>query len=460
MGDFKPASTLFDILKQFLGPDAVTLKEKSEPVCVYMRQQISGEAIKSTTLRSLGLTKGTAIIRLMFRELEQLDSQAHVSSPLTPRPVPELLPTSITNKSCYSEKLVESSENKINTEMPAQNEFKAGMLPKETPKQPCESTSNNKRAIGEMSPPLLESKDISDIKKSNRDVEHNNVPSCNIPDQNENKILHDLNANGKSACAIFKAETKTEEMEYDLSIEDVDVGDINYIGDRHAVLYSLDDITDVKKADLPDEFFELTVKDVRYLMEEYKRDRNLMESQPLLTKEQRDRQLCQKFSTYSQTVIRIYFPEKLVLQAVFMITETVETVCEFVRNYLEKKDICFYLYTTPPKEKLIYSKTLLECLLVPAAVVHFGSDVQLPHYLNTSLRQKKSDPRAAALAAAQSRMESVATMDIDKSFPCTSTSIPLENSSATTSTLNESSNLNSVPPKPGAVPKWLRLSKK
>lgn len=42
-------------------------------------------------------------------------------------------------------------------------------------------------------------------------------------------------------------------------------------------------------------------------------------------------------------------------------------------------------------------------MLVPAAVVYFGCDSQRPSYLSMNLRSKLSDPRAAALAAFESR---------------------------------------------------------
>lgn len=51
--------------------------------------QICGrEALERTTLKSLGLNSGKAIIRLIYRDPEQLRTQAHVSSPLLPKPTP------------------------------------------------------------------------------------------------------------------------------------------------------------------------------------------------------------------------------------------------------------------------------------------------------------------------------------------------------------------------------------
>lgn len=43
--------------------------------------------MEGTTLKSLGLNSGRAILRLMYRDPEQLKTQAHVSTPLLPKPV-------------------------------------------------------------------------------------------------------------------------------------------------------------------------------------------------------------------------------------------------------------------------------------------------------------------------------------------------------------------------------------
>lgn len=42
-------------------------------------------------------------------------------------------------------------------------------------------------------------------------------------------------------------------------------------------------------------------------------------------------------------------------------------------------------------------------MLIPAAVMYFGCDKQYPTYLLQALKEKISDPRAASLAAYESR---------------------------------------------------------
>lgn len=54
--------------------------------CFFPVQICGREALERTTLKSLGLNSGKAIIRLIYRDPEQLRTQAHVSSPLLPKP--------------------------------------------------------------------------------------------------------------------------------------------------------------------------------------------------------------------------------------------------------------------------------------------------------------------------------------------------------------------------------------
>lgn len=46
---------------------------------------------------------------------------------------------------------------------------------------------------------------------------------------------------------------------------------------------------------------------------------------------------------YNSTTIRIQFPNRYVLQGVFTPNETIETVIEFVQQYLQNPQIDFYL---------------------------------------------------------------------------------------------------------------------
>lgn len=68
-GTFKTSNFLMDVLKSLV-PDKCT--PESNSVIIYMRKEVYGEDLRSTTLRSLGLSGGRAIFRLIHRKPEEL----------------------------------------------------------------------------------------------------------------------------------------------------------------------------------------------------------------------------------------------------------------------------------------------------------------------------------------------------------------------------------------------------
>lgn len=65
--NFNPSTSLQDIIMK-LSPDS----NKQDTVIIYMRTEIFGESLASTTIKSLGLTSGSAILRLIHRNPEDL----------------------------------------------------------------------------------------------------------------------------------------------------------------------------------------------------------------------------------------------------------------------------------------------------------------------------------------------------------------------------------------------------
>lgn len=68
-GTFKPVTTLLDIVKQLCPEEAAI---ESNPVIIYMRTDVQGEQLASTTLKTLGLTSGRGLLRLIHKSAEQL----------------------------------------------------------------------------------------------------------------------------------------------------------------------------------------------------------------------------------------------------------------------------------------------------------------------------------------------------------------------------------------------------
>lgn len=67
-GQFQPATTVLDIVQKLGG----SRSDAADIVIIYMRTEIYGDAIGTTTLKSLGLTGGRAMMRMIHRQPEQL----------------------------------------------------------------------------------------------------------------------------------------------------------------------------------------------------------------------------------------------------------------------------------------------------------------------------------------------------------------------------------------------------
>lgn len=86
-GEFNPVDSLWDVVQK-LCPEEGTADNNL--VIIYMRNEVYGlEALQRTNLRSLGLTGGRAMVRLVHRSPEELRTQANVSALLPAKPVEE-----------------------------------------------------------------------------------------------------------------------------------------------------------------------------------------------------------------------------------------------------------------------------------------------------------------------------------------------------------------------------------
>lgn len=65
-GQFQPATTVLEIVNGLGG------SRNDDIVIIYMRTELYGDALQSTTLKSLGLTGGRAMMRMIHRQPKQL----------------------------------------------------------------------------------------------------------------------------------------------------------------------------------------------------------------------------------------------------------------------------------------------------------------------------------------------------------------------------------------------------
>uniref|UniRef100_A0A8C6JIT9 Uncharacterized protein n=1 Tax=Melopsittacus undulatus TaxID=13146 RepID=A0A8C6JIT9_MELUD len=115
--------------------------------------------------------------------------------------------------------------------------------------------------------------------------------------------------------------------------------------DREPLVCHLDLLEPLPAApeELPDEFFEVTVDDVRKRLAQLQSERKRLEEAPLMTKSLREAQLKEKLERYPKVVLRVRFPDRYVLQGFFHPSETVGILRAFVRSHLADAELPFYL---------------------------------------------------------------------------------------------------------------------
>lgn len=143
---------------------------------------------------------------------------------------------------------------------------------------------------------------------------------------------------------------------------------------------------------IPDEFYDLTAEDLASIRASERRAK--AESQVLMTKEMRDRLRGNVWHKFKRCTIRVRFPDRIEIQRTFVPGSPVSLVEQFVRDSLANPEAEFILFTTPPVQPLgDGSATLLKRQLVPAALVHLKwkdpSRVSHP-FIKPELMQKVS----------------------------------------------------------------------
>ncbi|XP_058078719.1 plant UBX domain-containing protein 2 [Magnolia sinica] len=132
------------------------------------------------------------------------------------------------------------------------------------------------------------------------------------------------------------------------------------------------------KIDLPDSFYNLSAEEVK--REAELRRKKMAESQLLIPKSYKEKQAKAARRRYKATVIRIQFPDGIVLQGVFLPWEPTTALYEFVSSSLKEPSLEFELLQPPmPKRRVIprfpsageRAPTLDEEDLVPSALIKF-----------------------------------------------------------------------------------------
>ncbi|XP_058495747.1 tether containing UBX domain for GLUT4 [Solea solea] len=502
-GSFSCGQSLWDLLTHF---PQISLSDEPEsestPVCVYMRDEVSGEeALKKATLKSLGLTGGSAIVRFLLKN-NKSPGEGDGTNVTETAAIPTIPVAEETTYSSSSQPdPVPSHPELPSTNMPVRNS--SPNRPKETLPVPApasatstpsvqqEEVVNPQDAVWPKVPPVERGVKEEDHEEagpsglnSHSSSSSPNVPSAPfIPFSGGGQRLGGPGAVGRSpssssalsavTVAVESPKAKKAKSSHSSSskspvmakppVEDMDHGD--GVFEREPLIYHLDSKFRHSEGhqDLPDEFFDITMDDVRKRFAQLKSERKLLEEAPLMTKSLRESQMKEKMGRYPKVVLRVQFPDRHVLQGFFRPLETVGAVRDFVKSHLENPQLNFYLFITPPKTILDDpSATLFQANLFPGALVYFGSDDKTDFYMKRELLD-------SSVSAVQAN-ESIASYIIRTPTPPSSSvaseepSAPIEHTSdASGSTPEErdpsthSQAANTTRCDPGKVPKWLKL---
>ncbi|KAK8459755.1 hypothetical protein SEVIR_2G208600v4 [Setaria viridis] len=130
--------------------------------------------------------------------------------------------------------------------------------------------------------------------------------------------------------------------------------------------------------DVPDSFYNLSGEEIRN--EARMRRERLEQSRLLIPKSYKEKQALAARQKYKQAVIRVQFPDRVILQGVFLPGEATGSLYEFVASALKQPGLEFELiFPAVPKPRVVphfpkpgeRSRTLQEEDLVPSALLKF-----------------------------------------------------------------------------------------
>ncbi|CAK1547709.1 unnamed protein product [Leptosia nina] len=139
------------------------------------------------------------------------------------------------------------------------------------------------------------------------------------------------------------------------------------------------------KVQLPSSFYALSPEEIK--REQQLRTEAIERSQMLRTKAMREKDELREMKKYKFAIIRIRFPDGILLQGTFSVYERFMEIQEFVQENLEHSGLPFVL-NTPTGHKLILdedaNKTLIDLRLVPATVLNFAWHSSVIEEINKS----------------------------------------------------------------------------
>ncbi|KAJ8716097.1 hypothetical protein PYW08_013382 [Mythimna loreyi] len=377
--DFAPNTSLYDLITS-LAPGE--LNSLDLPTVLYMRQEVVGEtALREKTLRQLGLIRGRAILRLLNKQAEA--RQANVSA-FYRRPV-------------IDEKVADEKK-----EVKKQQIDDFAVSGPSTTNKHHQDQFHKPDIIDKIKETALQQKNKVEFKAESMSQEvESSSPEPSIKEE-------PMDIDVKKTDLSFSAQSR-EYLERRLKIEE----EVFFLGAQKAIAFTQPDSVEEDIDDLPDDFYELSIEEVRRLYHDLQQHRISLENTPLLTsskqKEIEQQASLQKLNLYKNVVVRVQFPDHIILQGIFTPTNTIEDVTNFIKEHLRNPNKKFHIFITPLKETLEPKMTLLEAKFVPCVLMHFKwieEDKAKQPYLKDEVYKKQTASDAASILASKYRAPS------------------------------------------------------
>ncbi|KAJ1989948.1 hypothetical protein GGI25_004548 [Coemansia spiralis] len=341
-------------------PQPAPMRIYQQPVLLLPHKEISTiEEMQSTTLRSLGFTKGNLMIRLSFRD-------APMPAVVPPKPVVE------------NQAKVQSASTVFHKESSAPT-LSTPITPKPTAPTtteaaqavcPIDKHADNKQTDGH----LVSAAKLAD---STTAIDLGNAPSIQLLSQRQVRVFNAPSSPSAPLSSRFV---------------------------------------------LPDSFYQITSNDTAMLVRIQKarmaesergfKSRSAQEAEEA----QRHEQFKKK---HPKTAVRFRFPDLTQIQATFLSAETVSELFVFIEAILRLPQALRTLVLQPPLQDLVdmKNKTLFDAKMTPAVVVHVRFQSDIPKTVNTmallcsevSALAEVLDPAAESPMAADSNDGRAAT---------------------------------------------------
>ncbi|XP_054710322.1 UBX domain-containing protein 6-like [Uloborus diversus] len=131
-----------------------------------------------------------------------------------------------------------------------------------------------------------------------------------------------------------------------------------------------------EQINLPNEFFNLTAEEVKREQEAKSESVELLSQ--LRTKAMRERDGLKEIHYYKFSLIRIRFPDGIIIQGTFYVYEKLAAVIEFIKENLSDPEKDFQLLLLGGVKVSDSEKSLLELKLVPAVLLNFQYSSDIP----------------------------------------------------------------------------------